>query len=650
LTDAFTPAWRRGAAIVFLFTAVTILLTYPVSMHLADRVLSDVPDTWLVMWSLAWDTHAFTHRPWAIFDANMYYPLHNTLAFSENFIGSALLAAPIIWITSNLVLALNVVSLLTVMLCGVGAYRLGRAVGLSHGGAIVCGMVFAFSPPRFLRVSQLHLAAMQWIPFALASLYSYFEHGRRRDLQWAAGFAAAQALTSGHGAVFLAMSVVLLVLYRIVRGAPVRLLDWPRDLGVAGAVVITAAAVVFVPYLAVQREFGFRRGLGLWEGIPPTMFLASPSHLQSWILSTWLPDARINETAEAYLFPGFLPILLAGAALIPRGRSAAVRIAAAALELVFIAALACAAAFVVSGPFRIRSGDVILLSVKSFWRVVVVAAAAGAARAALAGRVPIAGFSAIRLRPGANGAIGYGLVLVAISIWMMIGPPFGLWPHVYSLPAFSLLRMPSRFIVLAVLGLAILAGTGADRLLQLVSDTVARRLEVSDTSIRQFQLAGIAIVSAALVAEFACIPLWNDPLTVAIPAADRWLASRPTPFVVAEVPVPPPRRLGASERRETMYMVHSTAHWQRTVHGYSGFRLQMHTDLYDAMTQFPDAGSLGALEQLGVNYVVMHLDLYDPAERDEAFSRLKQFHDRVRLVYADDNARVFMLSGSSKRE
>ena len=75
----------------------------------------------------------------------------------------------------------------------------------------------------------------------------------------------------------------------------------------------------------------------------------------------------------------------------------------------------------------------------------------------------------------------------------------------------------------------------------------------------------------------------------------------------------------------------------------------MHTDLYDAMTQFPDPGSLGALEQLGVNYVVMHLDLYDAAERDEAIARVTHFKDRVRLVYADDRARVYVLPNASAR-
>jgi len=45
------------------------------------------------------DTHAFTSQPLAIFDANIYYPERLTLAYSENLIGTALFAAPLLWLT-----------------------------------------------------------------------------------------------------------------------------------------------------------------------------------------------------------------------------------------------------------------------------------------------------------------------------------------------------------------------------------------------------------------------------------------------------------------------------------------------------------------------------------------------------------------------
>ena len=46
-----------------LYTALTFVLAYPLTMHPATAVLADSPDTNLEMWALAWDAHAFVHQP-----------------------------------------------------------------------------------------------------------------------------------------------------------------------------------------------------------------------------------------------------------------------------------------------------------------------------------------------------------------------------------------------------------------------------------------------------------------------------------------------------------------------------------------------------------------------------------------------------------
>jgi hypothetical protein len=89
-----------------------------------------VPDTHLYIWTLAWDA-CVLHQPFRIFDANIYYPFAGTLAYSENLIGSAFLAAPIIWLTGNLVLAMNLTALITCVLCGTGAFVLARRLHVS---------------------------------------------------------------------------------------------------------------------------------------------------------------------------------------------------------------------------------------------------------------------------------------------------------------------------------------------------------------------------------------------------------------------------------------------------------------------------------------------------------------------------------------
>jgi hypothetical protein len=87
-------SWAAAA----LYVALTFLLAYPLSVTANRTLPSDDPDGHLFMWTLAWDAHAFVHQPLSIFDANIFYPNRGSLAYSENLIGSAFFAAPVLWV------------------------------------------------------------------------------------------------------------------------------------------------------------------------------------------------------------------------------------------------------------------------------------------------------------------------------------------------------------------------------------------------------------------------------------------------------------------------------------------------------------------------------------------------------------------------
>src|SRR4029453_13669572 len=125
------------ALVTLLYTVVTVVLAYPLSIHPARTSFGCDPDVHLFPWTPAWDVPALTTDPLHIFDANILYPYARTLAFSENLIGDVIFAMPAIWLTGSPVLAMNVVSLASCVLCGLGAFVLARRLGLSVGAAII---------------------------------------------------------------------------------------------------------------------------------------------------------------------------------------------------------------------------------------------------------------------------------------------------------------------------------------------------------------------------------------------------------------------------------------------------------------------------------------------------------------------------------
>ncbi len=557
----------RLALVSLAYAVITFVMAYPFAASPGSQVVADLPDTHLFIWTLAWDSHAFLHRPWLIFDANIYHPYPNTLAYSENLIGSAFIAAPIIWATGNLVLAMNLTALATCVLCGSGAFFLARRWGLSTPAAFICGLIFAFAPPRFFRLGQLHLTAVQWMPFCLAFLHGYFaggpsthdapqaEHpslrtGRRRDLLLALACFSLQVLSSGHGAAFLAIAIALLLAWRIAFGQPIAPMQWAKDCGATGLYLLAPSVWVMLPYRAAQVDAGLRRGY-LSDALPQLPdFLASPSRLHI-AFNTAVFGRNWNDEANAFLFPGIVCLVLAIVAVVT-------------------------------------------------WR-----------------RQPLRG-----------DATWFFATLAVLSTVVFVSWPIEVWRYIYWLPGFNFIRVPSRFILLVMLCLAMLGALAFERL------TMRRSGRARG--------AAAAVLSLVLLIEFSSHPFTGVPYTLDVPAIDRWLATQPAPFAIAEVPVPSIGNLGAYERHHTTAMLHATAHWQKTVHGYSGIRRLLHEQLYEALTAFPDRTSIDRLREVGVTYVVVHTDAYAPDAWRAVEPRLSQSTD-LRFVHAEGAGRVYAI-------
>ena len=91
-------------------------------------------------------------------------------------------------------------------------------------------------------------------------------------------------------------------------------------------------------------------------------------------------------------------------------------------------------------------------------------------------------------------------------------------------------------------------------------------------------------------------------------------------------------------------MLHSTEHWQKTVHGWSGLQPPAHLALYDRLTRFPDDDSLRALAEIHVDYLVVHTDLYPPGEWEHVERRLAAYQGRMELRHVDGAGRVYALT------
>src|SRR5215208_5674071 len=69
--------------------ALAVVMTWPLVLHLDRDIAQDLGDPIRTAWQVAWEGHALVAQPLAFFQANAFYPLRDSLAFSDSLVGYA---------------------------------------------------------------------------------------------------------------------------------------------------------------------------------------------------------------------------------------------------------------------------------------------------------------------------------------------------------------------------------------------------------------------------------------------------------------------------------------------------------------------------------------------------------------------------------
>jgi len=229
---------REIGLVVLAGVLLAVLTTWPLVLHLPSRIAPDIGDPIRTAWEIAWVGHAMLHSPLHLFDANAFYPHPLSLAFSDSLLGYG----PAAFFGSGTVAALvryNLLFLFAYSLCFVGAYLLGRELGLGKLGAAAAGVAFAYAPYRVTEAGHLHVISSGGIPLALFLLLRGYRRSSAK-LVLAGWLAAAWQISLGF-TLGLQFCYLLLVLALLVGWELWRSGSWRRLLARDNAAVSTAA-------------------------------------------------------------------------------------------------------------------------------------------------------------------------------------------------------------------------------------------------------------------------------------------------------------------------------------------------------------------------------------------------------------------------
>lgn len=305
--------------------ALVALMSWPLVLDLAGSGVVDRPDGRLNAWILAWDVHAIVRDPGRLFQAPIFHPLPDALAFSENLLVPAVLAAPAL-LLGGPVLGYNLVLLLSLVVSGLGAQLLVRRASGDRLAAFVAGAVFAVGSHRWIRLAHIHAQVTLFLPFALLALDRFWERRTLRRALVVGLLLALQGLSSVYLGAITATALAAAIAAGLLGGLR------PRDLARLAAGLLVAGilmAPVVRPYLRMRAFEGMEWTLADVATYATTLesYAASGTRLYGPLTQRHLDPERVRDT----VFPGLVPLVLglAGLASAPRRYQAVALLASA---------------------------------------------------------------------------------------------------------------------------------------------------------------------------------------------------------------------------------------------------------------------------------------------------------------------------------
>jgi hypothetical protein len=246
------PVLRRHSPAAAAYLVLTLLFTYPLALRLRDAIGGGVLlDTFQNYWNLWWVGHALLDLQQNPYHATtIQYPFGLPMFFhTYNFL-NGLISLPV-QVCCGPTVAFNLMYVFAFTMAGIGAYVLVWYLTQHRGAAFVAGLIYAFSPYMafHLDVGQPFMVSLQWFPFYLwLLLRGLREHWR--FLPWAALLLFMIGLTDWHYTVYALLLTGIVGLYEMAR-----LRAWRPVVGVVGRLALVGAlfalamAPIVVPML-----------------------------------------------------------------------------------------------------------------------------------------------------------------------------------------------------------------------------------------------------------------------------------------------------------------------------------------------------------------------------------------------------------------
>jgi hypothetical protein len=311
------PVGRRtvfqAAAALALFLGLAVFHTWPLATSPATLSRNDNSDAILNQWIMAWVADRLPRDPLNLFNANIFHPEPNTLAFSEHLFIQSIMGAPLQWAGFSPVLVHNLVLILGLALTAWTMCLVMKRWTGDWMAGLLTGAAFSFNAHTLTRLAHIQAVHVEFLPLAVLAFDRLLVKKEVKYALLLAAFFALQGLASNYILVFMTLGLAAAFL--------VRPEDWSRALPsvvpllfLAAILAVLALLPFLLPYYQAREMQGLMRGLDDARGYAASgreyLMTGGRLHFATWSHRFWAPS-------EA-LFPGLTVLALAAVAIFSR--------------------------------------------------------------------------------------------------------------------------------------------------------------------------------------------------------------------------------------------------------------------------------------------------------------------------------------------
>ena len=190
-----------GGLVFAAYLALSVAFLWPLSMRPFDS-FAYVGDSLATVYFLAENGRRLWSEPWALFSAGVAYPHANAALFEAHRLLPAFLAAPIVALTGNPILATNLLGFIAYAFNAWAARRLALTLGISPVASFSAGALFAFNTYAVLEQPRLNIVFLGFIPLAIVETIAFARSGAPKHAWRMTGLWLAQAYTENYWLVY----------------------------------------------------------------------------------------------------------------------------------------------------------------------------------------------------------------------------------------------------------------------------------------------------------------------------------------------------------------------------------------------------------------------------------------------------------------